>query len=274
MLALKTSSERNVFLLYPMFDFSANQIMESIGSLYDDHGWGVGKDDSLVNRKEKESFDQHHSSPLYGEIMPAGLQHILDKNHMNAASATCLIDLGSGKGKLALQAFLTFPNLQWVTGIELSYERFKISKAAICKLYYLNQKYFALNEGKDFIQLVLLRDGKRKLTIFNGNFFDYEMLVRGADIILCETELRESNQSKFVQLVKNMRRDARLLMYDSLGSFPEMKHVMTVGNHQYGQLLNVKTKQTNVFLQEIKPHDRYRASWSEKAKFGIWKVLY
>jgi hypothetical protein len=186
-----------------------------------------------------------------------------------------LIDLGSGKGKLALQAFLTYTNLQFVTGIELSYERFKISKAAICKLYYLNQKYFALNEGKDYVQLSINHNGiKRKLTIFNGNFFDYEKLVKGADIILCETELQLKNQSKFVQLIKNMRTDARLLMYDSLSTFPEMKTVMNVGNHQFGQLLNVKAVTKNVFLQEIKPNDRYSASWSNLAKFGIWKVLY
>jgi hypothetical protein len=64
----------------------------------------------------------------YGELLPEGvtrmsLLHVarkslfpfrFDAKHLDAAHATSLVDLGAGVGKLVLQAFLQFPNLQSV----------------------------------------------------------------------------------------------------------------------------------------------------------------
>src|SRR5690242_9177049 len=42
---------------------------------------------------------------------------------LNVKEATTLFDLGMGRGKLAIQMFLTMPNLKRVVGVELSPSR-------------------------------------------------------------------------------------------------------------------------------------------------------
>ncbi len=57
-----------------------------------------------------------------GEIHFAGVSRILDSQHLDAAAAgtRTLYDLGSGCGRLCVQAFLQFPNLERVVGVEVS----------------------------------------------------------------------------------------------------------------------------------------------------------
>lgn len=62
---------------------------------------------------------------LYGEVLPRGLNKAFDKYHLDAGTATSLVDLGMGTGKVAIQAFLQYRNLSFVYGIELSAGRFK-----------------------------------------------------------------------------------------------------------------------------------------------------
>ena len=52
---------------------------------------------------------------LYGEVLPAGVSRMLDARHLDASKADTLYDLGSGLGKLVMQAFLQFPNLKKVS---------------------------------------------------------------------------------------------------------------------------------------------------------------
>lgn len=49
---------------------------------------------------------------------------LLDDDHLRAGRADVLVDMGSGTGKLCMQAFLTYTNLTRVVGIELSASRF------------------------------------------------------------------------------------------------------------------------------------------------------
>ena len=97
---------------------------------------------------------QRGSSLLYGEVLPSSVVKMLDRNHLDASSASVLYDLGSGTGKLALQgrkpqgcrclprlltlgvvaAFLMYPNLVDVVGVELCHSRFLLGEKAVLQL--------------------------------------------------------------------------------------------------------------------------------------------
>lgn len=97
-----------------------------------------------ISSNDKFLAQQCNSDLLYGEILPIGVSRALDEQHLNAYNACVLYDLGSGCGKLAIQAFLQFSNLQYVCGIELSQSR---SHKAFDALQRLNCKY-----GKPILQ--------------------------------------------------------------------------------------------------------------------------
>lgn len=61
---------------------------------------------------------------MYGELLPRGVNKALGSKHLNAASARTLFDLGMGIGKVVIQAFLQYRNLEFVYGVELSAGRY------------------------------------------------------------------------------------------------------------------------------------------------------
>jgi hypothetical protein len=64
----------------------------------------------------------------------AGITKLLSANYLNAHDATVLFDLGMGVGKLVMQAFLQYPNLKYVCGVELAASRFNIAEDALLRL--------------------------------------------------------------------------------------------------------------------------------------------
>lgn len=56
-----------------------------------------------VTQRDREEASTSAASLLYGEVLPAGVAHMLDSDHLCAATAAVLYDLGMGTGKLALQ---------------------------------------------------------------------------------------------------------------------------------------------------------------------------
>ena len=75
------------------------------------------------------------SSYLFGEVLPAGVSKMLDEDHLDAASARVMFDLGMGCGRLCMQAFLQFVNLREVVGVELSSSRTSVAMEAMERLY-------------------------------------------------------------------------------------------------------------------------------------------
>lgn len=56
---------------------------------------------------------------MAGEILFTGVTRVLDRQHLNGETARSLVDLGSGCGRLCVQAFLQFPNIEQVLGVEV-----------------------------------------------------------------------------------------------------------------------------------------------------------
>ena len=57
-------------------------------------------------------------SLLFGEVLPDGVSKMLDSDHLDASNATVLYDLGMGCGRLCMQAFLEYPNLDLVSSTD------------------------------------------------------------------------------------------------------------------------------------------------------------
>lgn len=64
-----------------------------------------------------------NSSLLYGELLPRGINKAMLSNRLNGDEALVIYELGMGIGKVAMQVFLQFPQVQRVYGVELSAAR-------------------------------------------------------------------------------------------------------------------------------------------------------
>lgn len=67
----------------------------------------------------------------YGEVLPSGVTTLLSSQNLAANRARKLVDIGSGCGKLALQAFVEFPNLESVVGVEICQSRTQVGINAL-----------------------------------------------------------------------------------------------------------------------------------------------
>mmetsp|Transcript_104855 Transcript_104855/g.326962 ORF Transcript_104855/g.326962 Transcript_104855/m.326962 type:complete len:306 (-) Transcript_104855:89-1006(-) len=85
----------------------------------------------------------------YGEVHSDGLTKLLGPRGLDllGRESRCLLELGSGRGRLALQAFLQFPQLHTVVGIELVGSRHRAALAAARKLQETFPDRFRLEVG-------------------------------------------------------------------------------------------------------------------------------
>jgi len=122
-------------------------------------------------------------------------------------------DLGMGLGKVAMQVFLQFPNLNRVYGIELCVARYTLAVKAMKELVSIcSSKYFISSEveGKS-IQLKSLSE-ERFLEFECGNFFDIKG-IETVDIVLFETDVPQDSYVLLSNLMHRMKEGSRTLTY-------------------------------------------------------------
>ncbi|GAX82063.1 hypothetical protein CEUSTIGMA_g9491.t1 [Chlamydomonas eustigma] len=84
-------------------------------------GWFVvSRRGYLIPKKERQLVDSTGGSAVYGEVMPEGIQSIMQR--MNLEKNDVFIDLGSGLGRSVIQIGLNQPEVRSI-GIELSATR-------------------------------------------------------------------------------------------------------------------------------------------------------
>ena len=97
----------------------------------------IGRDTEghrCITADEQAAAQSKQSGLLtYGEVLPGGVAKLLGPSHLRAASASRLVDLGMGTGKLVIQAFLEHPNLEAVFGVELAPSRYAIAEVALSR---------------------------------------------------------------------------------------------------------------------------------------------
>jgi hypothetical protein len=68
---------------------------------------------------------------LYGEILPEGVTKIFDSKHLDINNAKIVMDLGMGLGKVLVQAYLQYPHVDELIGVEISTGRYEKSVKAL-----------------------------------------------------------------------------------------------------------------------------------------------
>jgi hypothetical protein len=169
---------------------------------------------------------------LYGEILPGGVDKLFDSAHLNVSTATRLVDLGCGLGKLVLQAFLQYPGLLEVYGVELCQSRFteacnKFALLAKENPHFLTWSYLTSNTGVEEGTLVLLSGTannlvRRTLILRKADLFNCGSLLETADIILCETDVPVYRRSELVRLLTTLQKGSRFLLYHPLSILPDV----------------------------------------------------
>ncbi len=79
---------------------------------------------------DKSNAKFSKGSLLYGELLPRGANKSFGRTRLDVSSAKTLYDLGMGTGKIPMQAFLQFSNLEYVYGVELSQGRYNVAEEA------------------------------------------------------------------------------------------------------------------------------------------------
>lgn len=88
----------------------------------------------IMQRTDYDVFVQSDHSACFGELLCRGAEQVFAVHNLNLGQACVFFDLGSGLGKLCIDAFLRFPNLQRVIGVELAGPRFEQSVLAVERL--------------------------------------------------------------------------------------------------------------------------------------------
>mgnify|MGYP003385182685 CR=1 FL=1 len=102
--------------------------------------------------------------------------------------------MGMGTGKVAIQAFLQFRNLEYVYGVEISVGRYLVAEAAVlCMVQLLGEESFNVDvihgEHITISELVANNTEKgRSLRLQCGNMMEVTD-INAADIIMMETDL-------------------------------------------------------------------------------------
>jgi hypothetical protein len=226
---------------------------------------------STVFRPPQFSAEEHvlakRIKDTFGEISPKGLLNILDvflcgelapearsrelpastplasltPSHAAHASPRVLYDLGGGAARLALLAFLCFPTLDKVVGIELMPQRYQKGAEVIRALAAAYPK--CLREGKPATRpsfqawpagsdppLVLEMFAHpqtghqwaepRRLEWQRRDIFDATVEVNEADLVLMDVELDASQQLPLFNLLAHLRPGSGVMLYPSYQSLP------------------------------------------------------
>lgn len=208
-----------------------------------------------VTEEDRSMARDAKGSLLYGELLPRGVNKALSPKHLRATHARVVFDLGMGTGKVAMQSFLQFPNLQRAFGVELSLARFKIAEKACFNLLRLHPDLYTLvshTEGK-FLQLRSVQ-GNGMLQLQWGNMLHVTDLHE-ADIVFLETDVSQDVYHSLCLLLLQMKDGGRIL------SYLDIRKIWDVGPFPFHQL------EVNRSLA-----DRFPTSWSVHRghHFYIW----
>lgn len=208
-LAVDISAERRLHTYIDMLFDAYGKPTEQVG--YTDGHYCLTKDD-------RDEAVASGSSLLYGEILAAGITKLLDSEHLNAAKAQVLYDLGMGVGKLVMQAFLAYSNLKLIRGVELAFSRFQIAEDAVLRLVSLQPDRFEVDERVpgEFIRAHTIGKRKRRvLELRRGNMWEMRD-ISSVDVVVMHTELTATGFPRFRKMVCDLKRGARFVTYQDL----------------------------------------------------------
>lgn len=116
-------------------------------------------------------------------------------NLLNLKESKSFLDQGSGTGQVILYAFLNYPNLSHVYGIELIKSRYDTSKEYLAKL----PSEYKIVEANDKF---MIEHKGRKLILMLGSMYDFRALHH-IDVILSNVCVRPHNMPKYTNMLES-----------------------------------------------------------------------
>lgn len=147
-----------------------------------DEGYDIPRDEERVVRAAR-------GDPLYGELMPSAVTRLID--WLDLGERDVFYDLGSGTGKVVLQAAMTVP-LRRCVGVELSSTRCRIARAALRS---------ARREG-------LIRSRR---TVIRERDLLQESLADATVVYTCSTAFSLRTMRRLVRTLLDLDRDLRFV---------------------------------------------------------------
>jgi hypothetical protein len=246
------------------YAFAQSVLFKIYGSVIQETGHKTRGHVCLTD-EDRDLMQQTKGSLLYGELLPRGANKAFGQGRLGCHDAAVLFDLGMGTGKIAIQAFLQFRNLQYVYGVELSVGRYNIAEESALKMIdLLGKETFKIQsmKGRYIVITEILAGGDdehgRVLHLECGDMFEVQN-VDIADIVMLETDIPASLQPDLCQLLGKMHDGARTLTY------LDLRRIWTPGSIPFRQL------ESNKHLS-----DRFPTSWSVQRghHFYLWtKVI-
>ena len=257
----------NRVLSYPVHLVGLADALEAVGGK-----WGRSGD--VVSPQEEKKCEQK-ASLVYGELHPEGVSKLLSRECADASCADTLLDLGAGKGRLILQAFLTFPNLKKAIGVEFSPSRFKSAVEAMMLMATLNPHLFVYtcvrySSGVEIAQLETRDTSKRVMQMRLDDLFNYAD-IGSADIIICETDIPIQRRTELSSKLTKLKLGARLILYHSLYTLPctfaikpPASSDAKTSSVQIGNAISSATFTRNTHTA------LFRTSWTPQYPIQIW----
>ena len=233
------------------YAFSQSVLFKIYGAVVQETGHKTRGHICLTD-EDKTVILAQKGSLLYGELLPRGLNKALSRTRLNAGCATTLFDLGMGTGKICIQSFLQYRNLEYVYGVELSLGRYNLAEQAALNMVTLlgKDRYsIEVDPGKQIIirEVYLNENGENIERILHFqccSLFDISNIAV-ADIIMLETDIPTELLPDLYNLLCKMHVGARVL------SYLDFKKVWSKN------ILSFKQLDINRYVS-----DRYPTSWS------------
>lgn len=256
------------------------QLIQQLYGLQTEETGHVIKGHSCINRDDRNLALMAQGSLLYGEVLQSGVTKALGRDRLRGSEGEVLYDLGMGIGKFAVQAFLEYPNLRKVVGVELSKARATIAKQTLHRLCSIINETSSSCEWEakveDFEQkpaensFGLFNQAITRLTLNNRaigcdrilefrhqNLFDAND-AKEADIVICQTHFPVNIHLKLLEFLAGLEPRSRLLTYESLDTISEKNEC----SHPFTRL-----------KPNMKDDDRYWTSWAVNRghRFHLWE---
>lgn len=261
-----------------------------------------------VTDSDRALAEDAHSSLLYGELLPRGINKALGALRLRGAEAAVVYELGMGIGKVAMQIFLQFSStaeggegrgsepspeepgreggrtrkrktrLRRVYGVELSSARFVMAETAAHRLCKERPGEFRMTEWVKGRRVVVesiadVGRGGREGAVLEmevGNLLEVQGLET-ADIVLLETDLGAAVHHDLCMLLRRMKSGARAFTYLDLRKIWGGGEGGGKEDRRRGGIFPFRQLEINRVVS-----DRYATSWSVNRghHFYLWmKVL-
>jgi hypothetical protein len=228
--------------LKSIFEKGLVEIRNVLNAAYDGQVDDDNEGYECVTRAEEEQAMEEGSELLFGEFLVSGADKALDSAHLNARNAKALYELGMGVGKLAMQAYLQFGNLEKVVGVELAETRFALAKKAVIKLVNLFPSRFKVTHSTEF--MVRISDDSDRVLEFRKQNLFHCFDIDSADITICQTHISDDSIPKLPGLFKLLKPKSRVLTFENL----QAKGLCEIGVSQ--------------LLMNVSDVDRFETTWS------------